>query len=65
MLIGLADIIRAGYYDSEMAIRYAIQKRRLPKPRRISHKLKWEERVIREWFENRSVVWIPRSKGRS
>ena len=60
-LWGFADLIRQGFFESEMAARYALKKRRIPPPMKIGGKLKWKVSTLQQWFERGSIVWIPRS----
>lgn len=60
-LIGIPEIIRAGYFESYQVIRQRIQARRFPKPMRVGGKLKWRVSVVEAWFRDGSVMWIERT----
>jgi hypothetical protein len=58
--IGIPDLIRRGYYETELSVRNAIKARRLPPHKKIGGKIKWRESAIKAWFTAGSIVWIPR-----
>lgn len=60
-MIGIPDLMRRGYFESEQVIRDRIRRRRLPRPMRIGGKLKWPAKQIEEWFRSGSVMWIERT----
>ena len=62
--MGIIDLLRDRYYDSDQAIRDSIRSRRLPKPIKIGGKLRWKRSVIEAWFANETICWIERTNKR-
>lgn len=60
LMLGLSDLVRRGYYDSESTIRSHIQQRKLPPPFKVGGKLRWKTEVIEKWMADGSIRWIPR-----
>lgn len=60
--IGIPDLIRRGYFETEMSVRNAIKARRLPPHRKIGGKIKWRTAAVEQWIASGSLIWIPRTR---